>query len=151
MGNDPGRVAMGNYYGDILSGKNKGALAQAGQSSAAQASATGLGMQGNTFASQFGANLGGLTLQQQNMGKVADKLASTTENPFAVLSKGAMEDAALQNSAGMGQLRNQLAAQGLDSTSGTGAAALAALQFNTNKQVADAYRQNAVQGAQFQQ
>lgn len=54
-----------------------------------------------------------------------------------------MEDAALQNGAGMGQLRSQLAAQGLDSTSGTGAAALAALQFNTNKQVADAYRQNA--------
>lgn len=63
----------------------------------------------------------------------------------------AMEDAAMQNAQGMSQLRSQLGAQGLDATSGTGAAALAALQFNTNKQVADAARQNAVQGAQFQQ
>lgn len=83
VGNDPGKAQLSNYFGDILSGKNKGAMGVAGSSqafsgAAQQASATGLGMAGNSFASQFGANLGGLSLQQQNMQSVADKLASTT-------------------------------------------------------------------------
>lgn len=168
IGNDPNTTAMRNYLSGILSGKNLAAqmgpaamaTAERAQAtlagpatlaSAATAQATGLGMRGNTFAQMFGSDLGGLALQQRNMQTVADKLASTTNNPFSVLTAQAKEDAAFQNAQGMSQLRSQLASQGLDVTSGTGAAALAALQFNTNKQVADAARQNAVQGAQFQQ
>ena len=139
LGNDPQRQQLSGYFNDVLSGKLTGP-----QASAATAQSTNLGMSGNTFASLFAANLGGLALQEKNMQTVADKLGSTSEDPFTVLTKKATEDAALQQSAGLSQLRSQLAAQGLDSTSGTGAAALAALQFNTNKSVADAARQNAV-------
>lgn len=156
IGKDPQSVQMQNYLAGIMNGSTKAAMgeafgATAAAATAGQATATNLGMRGNTFAQQFGSDLGGLALQQRNMQSVADKLGSTTENPFAVLSKQAMEDSAFQNAQGRDQLRSQLASQGLDATSGTGAAALAALQFNTNKQVADANRQNAVQGAQFQQ
>ena len=156
IGKDPQSVQMQNYLAGIMNGSTKAAMgeafgATAASATAGQATATNLGMRGNTFAQQFGSDLGGLALQQRNMQSVADKLGSTTENPFAVLSKQAMEDSAFQNAQGRDQLRSQLASQGLDATSGTGAAALAALQFSTNKQVADANRQNAVQGAQFQQ
>lgn len=156
LGKDTFSMNMQNYLGDIMSGKIKaaqGAIAngQAFTANASQAKAFEMAMKGNSFAEKFGSDLGGLALQSKNMQTVADKLASTDQNPFAVLTKQAMEDAAFQNAQGRQQLQAQLAAQGLDATSGTGAAALAALQFNTNKQVADAARQNAVQGAQFQQ
>lgn len=162
IGKDPNTNSMREFLSGILSGKNGAAgagqaamgqayNAQAVNATGVTANVTDLGMRGNTFAQMFGSDLGGLALQQRNMQTVADKLSSTTENPFAVLTGQAKEDAAFQNSQGMAQLRSQLASQGLDSTSGTGAAALAALQFNTNKQVADAGRANAVQGAQFQQ
>lgn len=161
IGKDPQSIQMQRYLSGIMDGSTKAAMGQAfsasaaqgsaAQAQAAQATAASLGMKGNTFAQQFGSDLGGLAMQQRNMRTVADKLSSTTENPFAVLTKQAMEDSAFQNAQGRDQLRSQLASQGLDATSGTGAAALAALQFNTNKQVADAARQNAVQGAQFQQ
>ena len=130
---------MRNYLSGILSGKNPAAqvgtptMATAERANAVSASATNLDMRGNTFAQMFGSDLGGLALQQRNMQTVADKLASTTNNPFSVLTTQAKEDAAFQNSQGMSQLRTQLASQGLDATSGTGAAALAALQFNTHK------------------
>lgn len=156
IGKDPMNQSMQSYLSQVMNGSRNAAQgqsfnAQAMQGDASRASATDLGMQGKMFAQQFGSDLGGLALQQRNMQTVADKLGSTTDNPFALLNGKATEDSAAQNNAGMLQLQSQLAAQGLDSTSGSGAAALAALQFNTNKSVADAYRQNAVQGAQFQQ
>lgn len=173
IGQDPATMQMRNYLNGILNGSNKAYTANAAQAvgggpvtaamaqaaapsqaftgQAQQGTAFDLAMRGRGFAEQFGSDLGGLSLQQRNMQTVADKLSSTTDNPFAALTNVAREDAALQNSQGMATLRNQLGAQGLDATSGTGAAALAALQFNTNKSVADAARQNAVQGAQFQQ
>jgi hypothetical protein len=156
IGKDPMSTGIQSYLSDVMSGKTRAEMGQsfnanAAQAQSAQGSAFDLGMRGQGIANRFGSDLGGLALQQKNMQSVADRLSSTTENPFAQLTKGAMEDAAFQNAQGRSQLQSQLASQGLGAGSGTGAAALAALQFNTNKSVADAGRQNAVQGAQFQQ
>lgn len=115
------------------------------------AQAYGLDMRGKTFAEQFGANLGAFNVNNATAKSIAEKLASTTENPFAVLNNKFLEDAALQAGAQTDQLRTQLAAQGLDPSSGTGAAALAALQTGVNKNLLDAQRQNTVAAAQFQQ
>jgi len=146
IGKDQGTTQMRDYLSGIMSGQIK-----AQQGNVTTANATDLAMRGRGFAEQFGSDLGGLALQQRNMQTVADRLSSPDQNPFSKLTDQAREDAALQNSQGRLQLQTQLASQGLDVGSGTGAAALAALQFNTNKSVADAARQNAVQGAQFQQ
>lgn len=146
IGKDPMSKGLSTYLSGIMDGSNK-----ATQGQFTGASATDLAMRGQGFAQQFGSDLGGLALQQKNMQTVADRLSSTSQNPFAQLTAQATEDAAFQNAQGRMQLQSQLASQGLDGGSGTGAAALAALQFNTNKSVADAARQNAVQGAQFQQ
>jgi len=146
IGKDQGTTQMRDYLSGIMSGQIKGAQGQV-----TRADPFELAMRGRGFQEQFGSDLGGLALQQRNMQSVADRLSSPDQNPFSKLTDQAREDAALQNSQGRLQLQTQLASQGLDVGSGTGAAALAALQFNTNKNVADAARANAVQGAQFQQ
>jgi hypothetical protein len=165
IGQDPNSQGMTAYLASIMNGSNPAAQGQAylgqafqgqaGQGTAYNAQAmnantASLAMRGQGFAERFGSDLGGLALQQRNMSTVADKL-SGTNNPFDQQTRIAMEDSAFQNSQGMQQLQSQLASQGLGAGSGAGAAAMAALQFNTNKAVADANRNNAVQGAQFQQ